>query len=67
MDPDCSEAVTSPFSRGTILEYSVVQMMPLSVLILSMVFSPNLSIHSLLEATYKDTDTQKIETIRRRA
>lgn len=43
-------ACTSPFSRGMMREYSVVQMMSLSLLILSMVLSPKRSMQSVLEA-----------------
>lgn len=47
-----TNALTSPFSSGTIREYSVVQMTSSSPLILSMVFCPNRSIQSLLEAAW---------------
>lgn len=50
---------TSPFSRGTILEYSVVQMISSSWLIRSIDLWPNRSIQSLLEAGAKTKTVNK--------
>lgn len=47
--PFTKETTTSPFSRGTIREYSVVQIASLSSIIRSTVFGPNFSMQSLLE------------------
>lgn len=47
------QLLTSPFSKGTIREYSVVQMAWSSLVIRSTVCSPNFSMQSLLEAVHQ--------------